>query len=247
MYKHISRRGITANLSYTWSHSLDDVSNNGLGSGVTSQITPTSASALMYSNSDYDIRNSFVMDFTYIEPNRFASKLVQLAAGGWTVAAKAYWRSGEPFYVNNSKAQNALNNGTGSNQVLAEVLNNNFNHSCNSFSHPCLQTPGIFNGTASQDNFGNVPRNAFYGPHYADVDLSVFKDLVQAKKMQFQIGAQAYNALNHVNFGQPGSNASNPGSLGVFSFDLSPPTTPYGEGFGGSQGRVIVVQGRLTF
>jgi hypothetical protein len=94
VYKHISRRGITANLSYTWSHSLDDVSNNGQGTGIASQITPTSASALMYSNSDYDIRNSFVMDLTYVEPNRFASKLIQLAAGGWTVAAKAYWRSG---------------------------------------------------------------------------------------------------------------------------------------------------------
>lgn len=253
-YKHIDRRGITADMSYTWSHALDDVSNGGDGKqpfnsgAVISQITPASPSALMYSNSDYDIRNNFVMDFTYVEPNHFANKLVQLAAGGWTMAGKAYWRSGEPFSVFNIKAQNALNNGTGGVQVLADVLNNSFNHVCTSYSQRCFQTPGIFNGTASQSNFGNVPRNAFYGPHYADVDVSVFKDLVQKSAMQFQVGAQAYNVLNHVNFGQPQNNASQPGNLGKISSDIGAPTSPYGASQGSAvSGRVLVVQGRLTF
>ena len=65
-----------------------------------------------------------------------------------------------------------------------------------------------------------VPRNSTYGPHYADVDLSVFKDLVRKAKVQFQIAAQAYNALNHVNFGTPQSNASNPATLGIYNNDI---------------------------
>ena len=32
--------------------------------------------------------------------------------------------------------------------MLAQVLNNNFNHKCNSYSSPCFQTAGIFNGQA---------------------------------------------------------------------------------------------------
>jgi hypothetical protein len=248
VYKHVTRGGITANLSYTRSHSLDDTSNDGTNSNyqVSSQITPNSVSALMYSNSAYDTRNNFVMDLAYIEPYHFAKRWTQLAAGGWTIAEKAFWRSGSPFSVINTNASNALNNGTGNNFVLADQLTNNFSHVCKSFSHPCFQTPGIFNGSASQDNFGNVPQNSYYGAHYADVDLSVFKDLVKESKLQFQVGAQAYNAFNHVNFGTPQNNASDPATLGIFNYDIAPPTGPYGS-FNGGQCRVLVVQGRLTF
>jgi hypothetical protein len=74
----------------------------------------------------------------------------------------------------------------------------------------------------------------------------VFKDLVKESKLQFQVGAQAYNAFNHVNFGTPQNNASDPATLGIFNYDIAPPTGPYGS-FNGGQCRVLVVQGRLTF
>lgn len=251
-YKHIDHRGLIADITYNYSHALDEISNGGAGGSWNSeegnqlQITPNSTSALMYSNADYDYRNNLVLDVTYVEPNHFANKFLDLAAGGWTVAGKAYWRTGEPFSVVNTNASNRLYNGTGSVEVLADVLNNHFNHTCNSFEHRCLQTPGIFNGSASQDNFGNVPRNAFYGAHYADVDLSVYKALLHLRSTTFQVGMQAYNALNHANFGLPGSNASSPGSLGLMTGTLVSPTSPYGA-FGAVPGRAVVVQGRLIF
>ncbi len=256
-YKHADRHGLTADISYTYSHALDDISNGGTGNlgfnngSVLSQITPNSVSQLMYSNSDYDIRHNLVGDVTYAETNHFANPLVNLAAGGWVLAGKGYWRSGEPFSVVNTNAETAINNGTGGgtgSTVLADVLNNHFNHSCTSLSKPCFQTPGLFNGSATQNNFGNVPRNAFYGPHYADIDLTALKSLINYKGAQFQVGAQVYNVLNHVNLGQPQNNASVPTSLGKISTDVAPPTSPYGS-FQGStvDGRVLVVQGRLIF
>jgi hypothetical protein len=254
-YKHADRHGLTVDVNYNYSHSMDDVSNGGTGlpfggsgQNITSQITPNSASRLMYSNSDYDIRNNFDGDFVYVEPNHFANKFEDFGLGGWTLAAKYYWRSGEPFSVINSAAQNALNNGTGGTTVLADVLNNNFGHSCNSFSKPCFQTPGIFANTSAQNNFGNVPRNSFRGPHYADVDLSVYKAILHLTTTQFQVGIQTYNVFNHPNFGQPGNDAANPGTLGVLTYGITPPTSPYGS-FQGSAvgGRVAVVEGRFTF
>ncbi len=275
-YKHIDQRGLTANLTYTFAHSLDDISNGGNAqlpyNGNTSfsrQITPGLPSTLMYSNSDYDIRHNFVMDLVYAEPYHFGNKLVDFAAAGWTVGAKAYWRSGEPFSIVNTNAENALFNGTGGTTVLAQVLNNHFNHHCNSYSSPCLQESltvpgGIYNGTSPtggptlpgggtlvqpvQSNFGNVPRNSVYGPHYADVDVNVFKNLFKKGDLAFQVGAQAYNVLNHVNFAQPNGDASNLSALGRISGDINAPTSPYGS----SQqpvvaGRVLVLQGRLLF
>jgi Carboxypeptidase regulatory-like domain len=273
-YKHFDRRGLTTNISYTYAHSLDDISNGGNSqlpyNGNTSvplQIAPDLPSRLMYSNSDYDIRNNFLLDLVYVEPYHFGNKFLSAAAGGWTVGGKAYWRSGQPFSVLNQNAEFALgsNSTGGATTVLAQVLNNNFNHKCNSYSNPCFQASGIFNGqglnsTSSgaivpigpgpspQTNYGNVPRNAFYGPHYADVDLNVYKDVYKHESMAFQIGAQAYNTLNHVNFAAPQNNASNLSTLGHIATDVNAPTSPYGS----SQeptvaGRVLVVQGRFLF
>ena len=279
-YKHIDRRGLTTDIAYTYSHALDDISNGGNlqlpynDGSVGAQITPGLPSTLMYSNSDYDIRHNFVMDFVYVEPNHFGNMLMNSVAAGWTVGAKAYWRSGEPFSVFNTNAGAALgSNATGGAEVLAEVLNNSFNHHCTSYSKPCFQDSGAFNGTGLtinssgsvvpayatlaggaslvqpvQTNFGNVPRNSFYGPHYADLDATLFKDVFKKEGVTFQIGAQAYNTLNHVNFAQPANNASNLSTLGHISGDINAPTSPYGS----SQqptvaGRVLVVQGRLLF
>lgn len=268
-YKHIDPRGITADFSYTWSHALDDISNGGGDSSVgttpfttnsiLSQITPNSVSKLMYSNSDYDFRNVFAADATYIEPNHFANKLEEALAAGWTLAGKAFWRSGPPFSVINSAAAGTLTGGSagtggGALVVLADVLNPKYIHTvCNSLSNPCLQAPGIFDGSATQANYGNVPRNSFRGPHYFDIDLTLYKNLFQKGSTQFQIGAQAYNVLNHPNFGLPSSNASTGGvaqggSLGVISTAVGAPTSPYGSGLiSAVSGRILVVQGRFIF
>jgi len=259
-YKHVAQGGLTTDISYTWSHALDDISNGGNpqlpyngNTAISYKITPGLPSKLMYSNSDYDIRHNFVLDLVYAEPHHFTNKLVNTLGAGWTVSAKSYWRSGEPFSVLNSNAAAALaSNGSSAPApqlfVLADVLNSHFDHHCTSYSTPCLQQSGIFNGTVSQSDFGNVPRNAFYGPHYADVDTALYKNLFRTEGMTFQIGAQAYNTLNHVNFGQPANNASNPGTLGHIATDINAPTSPYGSSQEPTvSGRVLVVQGRLTF
>ena len=211
----------------------------------------------MYSNADYDIRHNFLLDLTYIEPYHFQNKFVQFAAAGWTVAGKAYWRSGEPFSVLNNNAENDLNNGTGNGTVLADVLTNDFNHFCNSYSHPCFQGH-YFNGSGvsipdaygdpAQANFGNVPRNAFYGPHYADVDLSLYKNLFQRGTMQFKVGAQVFNVFNHTNFAAPQNDASLAGEgFGTINSDVVAPTSPYGAFGSPGSGRVMVVTGRFNF
>ncbi|HEV2465510.1 MAG TPA: carboxypeptidase regulatory-like domain-containing protein [Acidobacteriaceae bacterium] len=261
LYKHIDRRGLTADISYTYSHALDDVSNQGQaevfnGNSLPFQIVPNHPSLLMYSNADYDIRNSFLTDLTYVEPNKFQNKFAEAAAAGWTIAGKAYWRSGQPFSVFNNNAANDLYNGTGNYYVLADVLNNHFDHFCNSFSHPCFQGQ-FFNGSGMsnsdayndppQANFGNVPRNAFYGPHYSDIDLSMYKNVYQSEKgIHFKVGAQAFNLLNHPEFAAPANDASL-SNLGQITGDVVQPTGPYGSFGSTSFGRIIVVTSKLDF
>jgi hypothetical protein len=98
-----------------------------------------------------------------------------------------------------------------------------------------------------QTNFGNVPRNAFYGPHYADVDLSLYKNVYQNDKgIQFKVGAQAYNLFNHPAFAAPQNNASL-SNLGQIESDVVQPTGPYGAFGSTSFDRIVVITGRLVF
>jgi hypothetical protein len=78
--------------------------------------------------------------------------------------------------------------------------------------------------------------------------MTLLKDIYKRGDIAFQVGAQGYNVLNHVNFGQPNNNASSLNTLGRIASDINAPTSPYGS----SQeptvaGRVLVVQGRLLF
>src|ERR1700723_660009 len=87
LYKHIDRHGLTTNISYTYSHALDDVSNGGQsevfnGNGLPYQLVPNHPALLMYSNADYDVRNNFLADLTYVEPNHFENKIAKLGAAG---------------------------------------------------------------------------------------------------------------------------------------------------------------------
>jgi hypothetical protein len=80
------------------------------------------------------------------------------------------------------------------------------------------------------------------------VDATLFKDLFKRETFSFQIGAQAYNLFNHVNFAQPNNNASSLATLGQISGDINAPTSPYGSSQQPTvSGRVVVVQGRLVF
>ena len=46
-------------------------------------------------------------------------------------------------------------------------------------------------------------RNQYRGPHYFDMDLNLFKNFKVGERFNFAIGAQAFNAFNHPNFGLP--------------------------------------------
>ena len=62
-------------------------------------------------------------------------------------------------------------------------------------------------------SFGNVPRNSLRGPRYEDTDISLFKDIMSEHRIHGQFQAEAFNAWNHTNFGNPTS-AANSGTFG---------------------------------
>jgi hypothetical protein len=51
--------------------------------------------------------------------------------------------------------------------------------------------------------YGNLGRGVLTGPGLADLDLSLFKNIALAERMNLQIRSEFFNALNHANFGTP--------------------------------------------
>jgi hypothetical protein len=53
---------------------------------------------------------------------------------------------------------------------------------------------------------GSMQRNAFTGPGYADLDMSGEKDTKLREGLTFNLRVDAFDVLNHPNFGQPSGN-----------------------------------------
>jgi outer membrane receptor protein involved in Fe transport len=257
-YKHADRKGLTVDATYTYSKAMDDSSNGGITNEPYNfnsyyaksnwQIDPYSVGHLNYSVSDYDIRNSFMLDFVYALPFQFHNPIENQVLSGWTVSGKSFYRSGQPFTVYNSAASGANTGGTDLGGVLVDITNPSINRHCGSSAAvtPCLSTTD-FTPYNTQTDFGNAPRNQFTGPHYADTDLAVSKRLYQRNSLAVQIGANAFNLFNHPNFALPAADIAS-GGLGTITSIAAPPTSPYGSFQGaGVGGRVVQVFGKVNF
>lgn len=257
-YKHIDSKGLTVDATYTYSKAMDDASNGGItnepynfnsfNARSNYQIDPYNVGRLNYSVSDYDIRNSFVLDFVYEMPFHFQNAIENQALSGWTISGKSFYRSGQPFTVYNGAASPANTAGTDLSGVLVDFINPRINRHCGAgaVATPCITTSD-FVAYNAQTDFGNEARNQFTGPHYADTDLALVKKLYRREALNFQVGADAFNIFNHPNFALPAANIA-AGGLGTISSIAAPPTSPYGSFQGaGVGGRVLQVFGKFNF
>ena len=65
--------------------------------------------------------------------------------------------------------------------------------------------------------FGNLARNALYGPGFKAVDVSVFKTTKLTDGASLQLRCEIFNLFNRVNWGNPGSSLSNSTKFGVLT------------------------------
>lgn len=86
-------------------------------------------------------------------------------------------------------------------------------------SGPVYGTVGGVRTRLVSTGFGNVPRDSVRAPGEVSFDASVSKNFPIYKRVTFQIRADAFNVINHTNFGSPN------GSLTV---TVTQPTTPPG-------------------
>jgi hypothetical protein len=249
--RHMFSYGLSAQFHYTWSHALGDVST----SSSQSYYNPYNLSN-SYGSLGFDNRSQAAGDLLWSQPFKTQNKAVNGLIKGWTVGLKAYIYSGAPFSVTDSKIATDVN-ATGVISPLADlVVPTAFGMHCNSsnsIGQPCLAKtdfatyPNSGISAPIQTDWGNISPDSFRGPGYFDIDMTLQRSFAIKEKYRFVFGMQAYNVLNHPNFGNPSGSLSS-GSFGEITSTLGSPTSIYGSGQGASvSGRLIVLTGTFSF
>lgn len=225
--------------SYTWSKALD---YNSYSLGATSQTPQNSLNPRGdYGPSDFDTRSHFSFSGVYDLPFH-ANRLVE----GWQISTITVLQSGNPFSVNTTLATNGTVGRTRPNLLGSvqthKTLTSNGNIQyipqaiCNAPTAGCLfSSPGT--------GFGNMRRNVLYYPGLEDVDIGLQKQTKITETVSFNLRADAFNMLNHVNLSQPNSIFTPGGSPGTFG-QISSTRFPIGD-FGSS--RQLQVSAKLVF
>jgi hypothetical protein len=200
------RRPLSARLqalfNYTWSHSLDNASDD-VVAGLSNTVI---SGASDYGSSDFDVRHSFSGALSFDVPAATGSRLLRVLTRDWSIDTVVVARSGFPF--------NAV------------VVLQSPDPSGSAFSRPdrvpgqplwisAPTAPGgkMLNydaGTNTGAFFvplaprqGTEGRNDIPGFGLTQVDLSVGRKFPITEKVNLQFRADAFNVLNHSNFTNP--------------------------------------------
>jgi Carboxypeptidase regulatory-like domain/TonB dependent receptor-like, beta-barrel len=201
--------GLTQQINYTLSHTLDDASDGQDYVPHAGQPNDsTNPHASNYGPSNFDVRHHFIWTLEYAFPK--AESLGRFGEG-WIVSSVVTIQSGHPWELVNS-----FDDYDGSGQYFGRpdlVSRPVYNFSdpsrflnVSSFAVQCtLDGTDIFaqNCLSGTRHFGTEGRNALIGPAFRQWDFSIIKNTRINERFSVQLRADAYNMLNHPNFSNP--------------------------------------------
>ncbi len=252
-------KGFTAQVNYTWSHSIDNASDGQDYVANATQPDNSYRTDFERGNSNFDVRQRFVATISYSVPNFFKSQ--KWLGEGWQLNAVVTLRTGSPFHVNFFDDYN----GTGEYFPRPDLVGNPYSGTSTpdnflnltAFKVPCTLDAG---GSCipSTFHFGSLGRNALIGPGYKNLDFSVFKTTKITENVSLQLRSEIFNILNHPNFSSPllpsfaadasynGIDATGRG-IGFLPITVTPDVGIGNPFLGGGGSRNIQFSARLSF
>ena len=200
--------GFSSQFAYTWAHELDTMTEY-RGAIQFDYTRPK----LDYGSGDFDTRHNFTAFWTYDIPG--SSHGPKILTHGWQLSSLWSFHKGQPFNFN-----------AGTQRPGVDLVGNPFAGVSHSFSKSLGGEPGeqwvnpnAFATPASGP--GNLGRNAFYGPGFGDVDVSVIKNIGITERMKLQLRAEMFNVFNRINLatgaGSVGSDGTVRDTIGDFN------------------------------
>jgi hypothetical protein len=216
--------------NYLWSHSIDDA---GTGGGEADYPQNIACLECERASSDQDVRLSFTSSAIYQLPfgtgrkylssNGFAGKVF----GGWELSGIAAARTGVPVNVTVSRSASSLPDGNTSSPQRPNLVPGV------PLIPPGGQTPRDWINPAAfsipaNGTWGNAGRNLVRAPGIWQIDTALTKRTQITEHTGIEFRAEAFNLLNHAQFGLPNGNFSAAGSFGTITQPLNPGATGTG-------------------
>ena len=197
-------KGLLMTASYTFGKALAYRSDGGSDGGNVFNYLDFRRN---YSVASYNRTHTFVTSSVYELPFGKGKPWLQSGwanwiAGGWQISGILTLMSGRPLdFSANGNSLNAPGtrqtpNQVGPFHVLGGIDTNPW------FDTSAFQTVGA-NGV-----MGNVPRYAFAGPRFFNLDTGVFRKFTVTERVAMEVRAEAFSVTNTPQFDQPNSNAS---------------------------------------
>jgi hypothetical protein len=210
--KKRASRGLTFDAAYTWGKAIDQSSKHD---------APEHAEAYNDSRerglADFDIRHRFAFTTLWNVPNPPGDGILTKVLGNWELTNVTIIQSGSPFSVICTASYPTCDfNADGVNMDYPNVPS--FGSTKTGLSRSDYLT-GIFKASdfplPSPGQQGNLGRNTFHGPGYANTDFSVIKNIKTpwifgSEGANIQFRAEFFNLFNRVNLSQVANDLSSP-------------------------------------
>jgi hypothetical protein len=229
------KNGLTVNFNYTWSHSMDNLSNkcnespltvpepcwmdisNGTGPDISNYALPLSTCA----NEPTKCKEVWGMGPNWgnggndVADNFHWAANYQLPFGKSLTGVAAGFIKGWATNVSGSWQTGAVFNMSGFDQI----------------GNPKLDNPTTLHWFNYNDFVKNVPGtisnqdpNQLFGPPQRRLDFSIFKEFPVREQIRMQFRAEVFNMFNSPNFGNPNTGITFTGSVGGYPTSAPPVT-----------------------
>jgi len=206
--------GIQLLSHYTWSRNMDY-------SGTYYPVDATYAYGPADNNREHAFMLSTLWEVPYGHGRKYGSNIAKpldYIIGGWQVNGVWNWASGLPLTPSYQSCNSDRDSGWCRPDVIGNWQANDPSQFgwFNTTSAP-LGSNGAVDGAWARPQKGvqgNVGRNAVWGPHFGQLDMSFFKTFAVTERFRVQFRAESFNFTNHTNLGQPNTCVDCPGVAG---------------------------------
>jgi hypothetical protein len=191
--RRLSRR-LQALASYTWSHAIDEVSDE------------LNANIQLRGNADFDVRHNFSAAVTYELPGGGRSSLSQTLLHGWSLNSTIHALSPTPvspfsrFTTIDARQFRAFPNLVAGQDLY---IYDSQSPGGKRLNRAAFVAPPV--GTS-----GNLGRNVLRGFPIFQVDMALHRRFKFSERAYAEFWTEAFNVLNHPNFGNPIVDIANP-------------------------------------
>ncbi len=209
-----NRHGLTVQLAYTWSHEIDEVSND-----LNAVSNPFDV-AYDRGSGALDRRNIFNANYVYSLPffGKSSSRALHTVLGGWQFSGITVLQSGTPIPIRYT-GPDTLGLGGGTTNRMNQVAAVSYPHTVKAwFSTSSFANPTAPWKSGPNNGFGNARKDAVVGPGLLNFNLSLFKTIALTSRERgpaLELRFESFNTFNHTEFNgvDTGSNDANFGHV----------------------------------